>query len=116
MHLLYQACQALSIVAFLFYGSSCLLSDGMAMEFERFGLSRFRRLTGALEVLGALGLAAGYFYRPLTVAAAAGLTLLMVLGVLTRLRIRDPLVEILPAFTLLLVNLYILLYAASVLS
>lgn len=111
MHLIYQASMALSITAFLLYGLNCLFSGGMISEFERFGLTRFRRLTGALEVAGALGLIAGYFVPPLVIAASACLTLLMVLGVITRVRVRDPLVAMLPALGLLLANLYVFIYA-----
>jgi uncharacterized membrane protein YphA (DoxX/SURF4 family) len=111
MSIIFQTSKVISIVAFLVYGLSCLFSQGMAAEFERFGLSRFRRLTGALEVVGALGLLAGYLFAPLVPAASAGLTLLMVLGVITRVRVRDPLVEILPAIVLLLINVFILAHS-----
>lgn len=52
----YHLANVISIGLFLFYGVLCLFADGMVDEFERYGLSRFRRLTGALEVLGATGL------------------------------------------------------------
>ncbi len=59
MGLVYHVANAVSIALFLYYGMACLVAGGMADEFERYGLSRFRRVTGALEVLGALGLLAG---------------------------------------------------------
>ena len=111
MDALYQAFKVLSILLFLFYGSSVLVSNAMETEFERFGLSRFRKLTGSLEVLGSVGLMLGYFLPILVVAASSGLTLLMVLGLATRYRARDSLAEALPAFVLSLMNLYILVYA-----
>jgi uncharacterized membrane protein YphA (DoxX/SURF4 family) len=111
MDVLYQVSKALSILLFLYYGLSVLVSDAMVAEFERFGLSRFRRLTGSLEVLGAVGLLFGYFAPILVIAASGGLTVLMVLGLVTRYRARDPLVEALPALVLTLMNLYILVYA-----
>lgn len=113
MHIAYQAAKLLSIAAFLHYGVLCLFSNGMAQEFERFGLSRFRRLTGALEILGALGLIAGYFLPPLVIAASAGLVLLMVLGVITRLRVRDSALETSPALFLLAVNAFVLIRAVD---
>jgi hypothetical protein len=113
MEFTYHASIALSIMAFLIYGSSCLLSDGMAAEFERFGLSRFRRLTGGLEVLGAFGLMAGYFLPWLVIVASGGLSLLMILGIITRIRIRDSWTAMLPAFVLLLINLFVLIHAAT---
>ncbi|NNF58412.1 MAG: hypothetical protein HKN04_09230 [Rhodothermaceae bacterium] len=114
MEIAYQACKALSIALFLYYGLQCLVSDAMVAEFERFGLARFRRLTGGLEVLGALGLVVGYLLPAFVLLASAGLALLMFLGVLTRIRVRDTLLETLPAAILLLVNVYIFVYAFRV--
>ena len=111
MHIVYQSSIVVSIAAFMYYGLSCLFTQGMVAEFERFGLSRFRKLTGALEVLGALGLIVGYFVPPLILLAAGGLTAIMVLGVITRVRVKDTLVEMLPAIVLLLVNFYVFVYA-----
>ena len=94
----------LSLAAFLYFGSACLVSRRVAVEFERYGLARFRILTGLLELSGALGLALAPAHPVLLVPAAAGLSLLMLLGVATRLRIRDPLLAMLPALVLLLMN------------
>jgi hypothetical protein len=115
MPLVIQIVIGFSIVVFLYYGLDCLVSDGMAAEFERYNLSRYRRLTGSLEVLGAVGLAVGYVIPAILVAASAGLTLLMALGVVTRVRVRDPLLETVPAFGLMLINAYILCYGLAVL-
>ncbi len=116
MSILYEVCKALSIVLFLYYGLSVLLSDAMVTEFERFGLLRFRKATGVLELLGSLGLILGYFLPHLTVVAAGGLTLLMAAGVVVRLRCRDSLTDSLPAFGMLLMNLYVAIYALGVLT
>jgi hypothetical protein len=80
----------------------------MKMEFQRYGLSQFRKLTGSLELLGGTGLIVGQFYSPLTILSASGLSLLMFLGVIVRIRTRDPFIEILPAFILMILNLRIL--------
>jgi len=81
----------------------------MVEEFERFGIPRYRRLTGVLEVLGAVGLFVGYFVPVFTLLASGGLALLMALGVAVRLRVRDPWVSMLPAAGLMLLNFSILL-------
>jgi hypothetical protein len=60
----YYASILVSSTLFLFYGVACLSFQGMKRDFERFGLSRFRVLTGTLEVLGALGLVLGQFWTP----------------------------------------------------
>lgn len=111
MTLAYQIATALSVLVFLVYGAAVLFAEGMKDEFERFGLSQLRLLTGVLELLGALGLVAGQFIPGLVVLSAGGLTLLMVLGTLTRIRVRDSLLETLPAVILGVVNAYIVWYA-----
>ena len=108
------AATLLSALAFAFFGPACLLSQRMVEEFERYGLARWRRLTGWLETAGAAGLLAGLALPVLLPAAALGLTALMTLGVLTRLRIRDTFWQTLPAATLLALNAYIAARTLSV--
>ena len=43
MGLAYHLANGISIALFLYYGVACLLANGMVEEFERYGLSRFRR-------------------------------------------------------------------------
>lgn len=103
---------AISAAAFLFYGLACLFSRKLVAEFERYRLARFRTLVGSLEVAGALGLIAGWWFPPLQTAAATGLAALMLCGLWARWRIRDPWYAMLPAITLGAVNLLIALRTA----
>ena len=107
MALAYEITKALSIVLFLYYGAACLFSGAMVRDFERFGLSRFRRMTGALELLGGIGLLGGYQFPALVVAAATGLALLMTLGVGARLRVGDSFLQLRAALSLLIANSFI---------
>ncbi len=100
---------AISAAAFLFYGLACLFSRKLIAEFERYGLPQFRVLIGSLEVAGALGLIAGWWWVPLQSAAAAGLCALMLCGLWARWRIRDPWYAMLPALVLAGVNFVIVL-------
>ncbi|QDV09515.1 hypothetical protein Poly30_50730 [Planctomycetes bacterium Poly30] len=111
MQIAFEVCRAISALAFVGYGVACLGTQHMVAEFDRFGLSQFRKLVGALELLGGLGLVAGYFYRPLLLISAGGLTLLMLLGVWTRIRIRDSVIETLPAAAFLGLNFFVFWYA-----
>ena len=97
----------ISATAFITYGFLCTFSGHMVKEFERYGLSHFRILTGVLEILGGIGILLGLLYRPLLLFSAGGLTLLMLLGVITRIRVSDPVIETIPAFILLLLNLWV---------
>jgi hypothetical protein len=88
----------------------------MEREFRRYGLSSFRQAVGLLELLGGLGLAIGYWlFTPLLIFSAAGLSVLMFLGILVRIKIRDPWHQIVPAFVFLLMNGY-LCYLAIILN
>ena len=103
--------QGLSIVAFASYGTITLLSSAMAAEFERYGLGRLRGLIAVLQILGSLVLVAGYVFRPLLLLAAGGFTAMMLLALLVRVRIRDPISAMVPAFVLLCLNLLLLVHA-----
>lgn len=107
MTLVHQALTAFSVIVFLYFGTSCLFADGMKADFERFGMSRLRILTGVLEVMGAVGLVVGQFVPELVIVSASGLALLMMMGLITRIRVRDPLHEMLPAGVLLVVNAFL---------
>ncbi len=113
MTLLYLVANALSVTVFLSFGLWCVFAGGMREDFERFGMSRLRILTGVLEVSGALGLIAGYFIAELAVLSGVGLALLMAVGLLTRLRQRDTMEQMLPAAALILVNMFIAWFAST---
>ena len=66
-----------------------------------------------MECLGALGLLVGYFNRPVLVVAAAGLALTMLMGIATRIRIGDSLVQTVPAIVLLIMNAFVLGFAIT---
>lgn len=99
-------------MAFLVYGASLLTSSSMVNDFDRFGLSSFRTLTGVLELLGGLGVLAGLRFPGLAKVASAGLSLLMLLGVLVRLRAGDGAMQAVPATVLCAVNAWIAIEAS----
>ena len=69
----------------------------MKNEFKRFNLEKLGLLVIILEILGALGLLAGIWYKPLLLISSAGLALLMLLGVLVRFNLKDSLWITIPA-------------------
>ena len=94
-------------LAFIGYGLSLFFSNKMKSEFERFQLQRFMYLVGSLEILGGLGQLIGIFVNPLLVFSSIGLSILMLMGVLTRVRLKDNFILILPAFFFLILNSYL---------
>jgi hypothetical protein len=81
----------------------------MRREFDRYGLPGQRKLTGFLEILGAVGLLAGLFIPVIGMLASLGLSLLMFLGFLLRLKIRDGPFKSSPALFYMFLNLYLFL-------
>lgn len=95
---------------FLYYGMSCLFSKRMVLEFTRFGLSTTQRqIVGVFQLLGSIGLLIGLLQPIVGLIAAGGLALLMFLGFLTRLKIRDGIVQSLPSLLFMLLNTYLAL-------
>ena len=77
--------------AFLVYGLLCIFTKYMVKEFKEFGLSKYRVLTGLLEICGGVGSLIGHFWSPhLYIFSTFGLTLLMLLGVYARVRVGQP--------------------------
>ena len=107
MHLIHFIAQLTAILAFIIYGVACFYSSALIVEFERYGLPNLRKTTGALQILGALGLAGGFLYGPLRILSASCFALMMFVALLVRFKIRDPLLLWIPAFGLLILNLYI---------
>ena len=97
----------ISSLAFLFYGVLVLSTDHMALEFKRYGLTKFKSMTGFLEIAGGLGSLLGLLNAPILMLSTAGLSTLMLLGVCVRVKVRDPWHQIIPAFVLMLINGYI---------
>jgi hypothetical protein len=95
------------IISFLVYGSRCLCAAEMVREFKRWGVPHLRYVTGLLELLGALGLLVGQWMPWIGFLAAAGLSLLMLCGVFVRIRIRDTLLQTLPAVAFLIVSVLV---------
>ena len=84
-------------LSFLAYGLSCLFSPHMVLEFQRYGLARFRTITGALQLLAAAGLLAGLMLPWIGGIAAGGLALQMACGLGVRVKIGDRWYQCLPA-------------------
>ncbi|ARP61000.1 MULTISPECIES: DoxX family protein [Bacillus] len=102
------------VVLFLFFlmTGTKIISGKMADEFKRFGLpSFFNFLTGAFEIVGAIGMLIGIWIP--TVALLAGLLLggTMLAAALTLIVLaRDPFKKAIPALVLFVLSLGVSLY------
>jgi hypothetical protein len=76
-------------------------------EFTRFGLSRLGVFTAVFQILGAIGLLVGLMFSAILLIASAGLTLMMLLAIVVRIKVKDSLWAMLPALFYLILNMYI---------
>lgn len=97
-------------ICFLYFGFSCFYSKFIISEFNRYGLPQFRKMTGMLQLIGAAGLLVGLYYsNVLMLSASAGLSLLMLLGFVVRLKIKDNFIKSSPSFIFAIINALIAL-------
>ena len=83
--------------SFLYYGFKVLFRTASRGEFERYGVPAVRQFVGLMEILGGTAVIVGLAIAPLGALAAAGLTALMVLGLIVRFRIHDAPLLMVPA-------------------
>lgn len=76
----------------------------MKIEFERFKLKKLGIYVIFLQILGALGLLVGLLFTPIMLSSSGGLSLLMFLGLVTRIKSKDNLLATLPAIFFMFLN------------
>tara|TARA_B100000768_G_scaffold66485_1_gene63924 strand:- start:4132 stop:4485 length:354 start_codon:yes stop_codon:yes gene_type:complete len=95
-------------VAFVYFGFNCFYSKFIISEFDRYNLPKFRKLTGYLQLIGAVGLLLGLYLSPvILLLASTGLFLLMIAGFIVRLKIKDNFIKSSPSFGFAAINLFI---------
>ena len=79
----------------------------MKTEFERFNLKNFAVFVIVLEILGAFGLLAGLLFTPILLLSSGGLAVLMLLGLITRIKSKDSFLVSSPTIFYMILNSYI---------
>ena len=73
-------------LSFLIFGYFVFFSNYFKNEFIRYGIPNYRKTTGFFQSLGGISLILGIFIDELGVISSLGLTILMLLGVIVRLK------------------------------
>lgn len=113
MQIIYLTAILISGISFIIYGILLLNSLEMQNEFKRFGLEKFTKLTGVLELLGGIGTLVGLKQNIILLISSGGLTLLMLMGLGVRIKLRDSFWLSFPAFFFMALNLFIFFYAIN---
>ncbi|GAB3635756.1 hypothetical protein GCM10027422_13460 [Hymenobacter arcticus] len=108
---LFTALVLVSSLSFLGYGIAYFVSPNMKNEFKRFGLGKLGLVAIIFELLGAVGLLVGLRSYPILLISSGGLALLMFLGVVYRIKLKDSLLVSLPALFFMLLNAGIFAWA-----
>ena len=95
-------------ISFIIYGILLLKSKKMQEEFLRFDLESYIKLVGILELLGGVGLIIGLKFILILQFSSLGLGILMFLGLLTRIKVKDSFLISFPSLFFMIINFYIL--------
>jgi hypothetical protein len=102
-------CILISSLSFFGYTVSYITSPHMKKEFKRFGLEKIGLLTIILQFTGAAGLIVGLKFNPILTISSLGLALLMLSGLIVRIKLKDSIWISLPALFYMGLNTYIFL-------
>ena len=100
-----------SAISFLSYGLACFFSSYMEREFVRYRFASQRAIIGGFQLCAAIGLLVGLSQPWMGRAASAGLTVMMLVAIGVRVRIKDTFWQMTPAIFYLLLNAYLCLSA-----
>ena len=79
----------------------------MILEFNRWGYKKFRKIIALLQFLGGFGLLIGLHFTLVLTIVSALLTLMMVIAIYVRIRIKDNLINAFPAILYAILNFII---------
>lgn len=100
-------CIIISSLSFYAYVVSYFISPHMKNEFKRFNLEKLGLSTIILELLGATGLLIGLKFNLMLTISSLGLGLLMLCGLIVRIKLKDSAWISLPAVFFMILNLFI---------
>ena len=104
----------ISSFSFFAYAFSYFRTPHMKKEFKRFCLRKIGLTTVLLEIIGALGLLVGLKFYFFLMISSLGLALLMLAGLIVRIKLKDSIWISLPAFFLIVLNTYIFWLAMDI--
>ena len=99
-------------ISFIAYGINSFISQRMKKEFKRWGLENKQKTIAFSQLLGGTSLLLGLEWNTILVFSSAFLAGMMLVAIGVRIKIKDNISDILPAFAYLVLSV-IILYEAS---
>lgn len=99
MHILAVVLQSWLLFSMAFFGISKITGAQHQVElFDSIKLPQwFRKVTGCVQLIGAVGLVIGYWYAGVAAWAAVLIGIMMLIAVATHLRVKHPIGKVIPA-------------------
>lgn len=95
-------------ISFVVYGINSFVSKRMIKEFKRWGLLNKRKIIASCQLFGGVGLLLGLEWNTTLILSSCFLALMMLVAIVVRIKVKDDISDILPAFAYLVLSLIIL--------
>jgi len=102
-----------SAISFVIYSLHSVFSRRMILEFSRWGIGNLRILVASFQMLGGIGLLLGMYNIWLLCLVSFFLTLMMIIAIIIRIRVRDSFLLTVPALMYALLS-FIIFYSSFV--
>lgn len=96
-----------SATSFIIYGYSSFISRRMKKEYARWGYNDQRKTVGFLQLFAGFGLLLGLKLNILLIVTSFCIILMMMMAIFIRIKIKDTIVDTLPAITFLFLSILI---------
>ena len=92
-------------ISFISYGLNSFISKKMISEYERWGYNKLRIIIAILQILASFGLIIGAYYLPFLLSLVSfSLTIMMLVAVFARIKIKDSIANTMPAILYVIIN------------
>jgi uncharacterized membrane protein YphA (DoxX/SURF4 family) len=96
-----------SAISFIFYSINSLYSKRLISEFDRWGYGKFRILIASFQLLAGIGFLIGLYFSFLISIVSFLLSVMMLVAIFVRIKVKDDIIEIFPAIFYASLNLII---------
>ena len=97
-----------SVVSFIIYGLTSFYSSRLISEFNRWGFGKYRILIAYLQLLASIGLIIGMLFEPFLLTIVSFLLfLMMIVAMITRIKIKDTIINTIPSVFYAILNFII---------
>ena len=100
-------------ISFLAYGINSFISKRMKSEFQRWNLKKDRKAIASCQLIGGVALLFGLEWNIMLVLSSSFLGVMMLVAIVVRIKVKDNISDILPAFAYLVLSGIILYEATS---